>query len=555
MQARINGDAGSRTFPGQLHYSFFLLLIFIAGAAVRLYRIADQVVLDDEWHALNAVQYHDFKWIFTHFGAAGNADLSIPLALLYEFQYQLIGLNEILLRWPMLLAGCAAILVVPHMLRHWLSKPERLMLAALLAISPLLIYYSRFARPYSILAVLESGALLMAWHWWQSHRLKYGVAWVLLAAFSAWLNAPALMVVMSPFAWFGLLAARDAVRARDWTGILRLTALGSALLAVLVVLLGPPLATQPEAILGKAGRHFIDWETLPWALSLASGSARMWIVVSLGMLSLLGFAVLFQRDKDFGRFLLVTSLFALLVLVVSGAAFSVHGNVFLRYIIGLVPFYLSFIAIGLVDATSRIVRRLSLPLVMNAVGLVSAIIVLVIAGPIRDWPLRNNQFVTHQYYHFHYNQDRNRYTQWVDSWYQTEPFYEEIAALHKDGEALIVEAPWYLESYTNPLNLQQEVHRQRVQIGFINGLCAGPLYGELTTAQPGMKFRNFVYLQELLDGTRTADYLVLRRRGMPEKTRVIEMDFDKCEQAVRAQFGEPWRESEFALVFRINPQR
>ena len=115
-----------------------------------------------------------------------------------------------------------------------------------------------------------------------------------------------------------------------------------------------------------------------------------------------------------------------------------------------------------------------------------------------------------------------------------------------------MEAPWYLESFNNALHLRQDVHGQRVQVGFVTGLCAGPLYGELRTGQPGMKFRNFVYVQELLDGSREADYLVLRRRSMSETARVIEMDFAKCEQAVRERFGDPWRESENALVFRLN---
>jgi hypothetical protein len=141
----------------------------------------------------------------------------------------------------------------------------------------------------------------------------------------------------------------------------------------------------------------------------------------------------------------------------------------------------------------------------------------------------------------------------MDEWFQAEDFYQEIAARHADGKAVIVELPWYMESYANPINRQQEAHHQQVLIGFINGVCAGPLYGELTSGQPGMKFRNFVYLQEILDGTRSADYLVLRRRGMSKLSPVIEMDFNQCEQAVRIKFGEPWRESEYALVFKINP--
>ena len=548
MQAWGDGDATGGASLTKLYYRCLLFLIFLAGASIRLYRIGDQVVLDDEWHALNAVQYHDFGWIFTHFGGSNH---SIPLALLYELQYQLTGLNEILLRWPMLMAGCAILLILPYMLRHWLSRPERLVLAALLAISPFLIYYSRFARPYSVLVVLESGALLLAWHWWKSNQLRYGVGWVLLATISAWFNTPALMVVTAPFVWFGLLATLRAMRVRDWTGLKKLAAIGIAMLVLLAALLGPALVTQPGAITRKVGRHFIDWDTLPWALSLASGSGRVWVFVSMGLLSLLGLRVLLRRDKEFTRYMLATGLSAVLILIVTGAAFSVHGNVFLRYIIGLLPFFLSCAAVGLVHATVQIVHRAGLPVAMNSVALVIAMVVLVVAGPIPDWPLRNNQFVTHQNYHFHYNWERNRYRLWMDTWYQAEPFYEEIAAMHDEGEAVIVEAPWFLESYTNPINLQQEVHQQRVLIGFINGVCAGPLYGELTTGQPGMKFRNFVYLQELLDGTRTADYLVLRHRGMPEKTREIEMDFNKCEQAVRARFGEPWRESEFALVFRI----
>lgn len=547
MNALSGGNPIRHSYVTRLQYWSLLLAIFVAGSAIRLYRIADQVLIDDEWHALNAVQHHDFAWIFTHFG---DSDHSIPLALLYELQYQLVGLNEVLMRWPMLLAGCIAILILPHLLRHWLNRPERLVLAALLAISPLLIYYSRFARPYALLAVLEPAALLMAWHWWNNSQLKYGLAWVLLAALSAWLNMPALILVTAPFAWFGFLSVKNALKTGDWSSLQRLTAIGAVMLFLLAGLLGPPINTQAGAIMSKAGQHFINMETLPWALSLASGSGHVWVYAPVGLLSVLGAVTLYRRDQDFGRYMLVTCFLAVLALIVTGAAFALHGNVFLRYVIGLTPFFLACVAVGLVHVTSGIVQRTGLPTVVNSALLMFVVFVLLATGPIPDWPLRNNQFVTHQNYHFHYDWERNLYTQAMKGWYQAEPFYDEIAANHAAGEAIIVEAPWHMASYSNPINLQQETHRQRVKIGFINGVCAGPLFGELNTGQPGMRFRNFVFLQELLDGTRSADYIVLRRRGMPESARVIDMDFDQCEQAVRAKFGEPWRESEFALVFR-----
>lgn len=554
MHGWSNNDHRGQAFLSKLNYQLLFFLIFVTGSLIRIYRIDEQFVIDDEWHALNAVQDHGFAWIFTHFSKANGADYSIPLALLYEFQYQFTGLNEILMRWPMLLTGCIGLLVLPYLLRPWLSKPERLLLAALLAISPFLIFFSRIARPYSILAVTEPAALLMAWHWWNSNQLKHGVGWVLLATFSAWLNLPALIVVTAPFAWFGLLASRKVFQTGDSTDLKRLTVIGVVMLVLLSVLLGPALATQPETIITKAGQDSIDGGTLPWVLSLASGSGHIWAYTSLGLISFVGLGVLFQRDRGFAKYLSISSLLAVLILIMTGATAMMHGPVFLRYVIGLLPFYLSCAAIGLLYVTTYIVRLAGLPAWINKPVLLVALVTLVMAGPVPDWPLRYGQFVTHQNYHYHYNQSLNPYTQTMNSWYQVEPFYEEIAALHKAGEVLIVEAPWLMESYFNPLGLQQDVHHQRIRAGFINGVCAGPLYGELTTGQPGMKFHNFVYLQELLDGSQTADYLVLRRSGMKEEIRAIESDFDKCEQTVRAKFGEPWRESEFVLVFKISPE-
>jgi len=133
---------------------------------------------------------------------------------------------------------------------------------------------------------------------------------------------------------------------------------------------------------------------------------------------------------------------------------------------------------------------------------------------------------------------------------KVEAFYAEVAQLHPRQDAVIIEAPWYLESNFNTLYLSQRVHRQRLIIGFIGGLCAGPLYGELTSDRPGFDFRNFAWLTDVLAGRISADYLVLRRAGI-EGARKIDMNFDVCEQAVRERFGPPWRGSENALIFKL----
>jgi hypothetical protein len=51
-------------------WAFFLLTVVIGGF-LRLYLIFDQVLLDDEWHALHFSINHSLWYLLTHFSRAG----------------------------------------------------------------------------------------------------------------------------------------------------------------------------------------------------------------------------------------------------------------------------------------------------------------------------------------------------------------------------------------------------------------------------------------------------------------------------------------------------
>lgn len=529
-------------------YLGLLGLLLIAGAAVRLYGIDAQIVIDDEWHALNAVQRFDAGWIFTHFA---QADISIPLALLYELQYHLYGLDEVWMRWPMLVAGIAAIVLLPWILRPWLSPRERLLLAALIAISPFLVYYSRFARPYMLLALLEPAALLLAWRWWTAGRATDAAGWAVCAALAAWLNAPALAVVTAPFAWFGLLALWRVRHPEGRAQLFRLFLVGLVMLVPLGILLGPPLLNDYANVAAKAGQHLVHAGTLDWALSLAAGSGSTWVYRAVGLLALLGAIGLFRRDPAFARFLGAVTLLAMIAVSLVGAAYVREGPVFLRYLVGLLPFFLACVALGVSSLADGCARLLALPPASRPMLAATAIPLLALAGPMTGWPLRDSQFVTHLNFHFHYDPTRNAIVRYLDQWYVEEPYLAEIAAAHPDGDAVIVYAPWHLESFYNALVLDQAVHGQRLRVGFVGGVCGTRLYGEVAPGNPGMRFENFVFLEDLLTGRRSADYLVLRKRHMDPDARPIELNFQECERRARDAFGEPWRESDYTLVFSL----
>ena len=272
---KTGGMATENPFSGKPGANFWAAasLIFLFGAFLRLFRVGQQVILDDEWHALNAVQDHDYAWIFSHLG---HADHSIPVTLLYEFFSHTIGLSEMSMRFPSLLAGILAIVLLPWLWRHWLERGESLFFAGLIAISPFLVNYSRIARPYALLALLAGASIILAWRWWQaapgSERRLNGFSWFACTLLAAWANPVSLAVTAAPLLWFAGCASGSAWRHRNYRPVLRLASMGLTLFACVTLLMYLPLSNDLASLAVKSGLHRVNAGTLLEAASLFSGS-------------------------------------------------------------------------------------------------------------------------------------------------------------------------------------------------------------------------------------------------------------------------------------------
>jgi len=530
--------------------SFYLIataLILLAGALVRCYRVGDQIILDDEWHALNVVQNTGYAFIFSHLG---HADHSIPLALFYEWLSHGLGLDEITMRLPSLIAGVAVIVIFPLLLRPWLSRDERLVAAALLAISPFLINFSRVARPYSLLTLLAACSLPLAWRWWKNAHRGFGFAWYVCIVLAAWLNPLSLAITLAPFLWFGVEAIIAGVAGKGWRPLFRLFFLGTAALATVVGLFWEPFSTDFISLVIKSGMDSTNPDTWIVVLSLFSGSGYDAMVLIMSLAALAGLIILWLRAGMFSAYLAFVALLSGLVVAKTGAQWINYGLVPARYLSGLLPVFIALAAITLVSVAGWLQRLLHLPAIALHGLTLLAVLILLLTGPMRSWDMQHSQFVHHLANQFDFKPSRNAILQAHES-LQFEPFYTEIAKLHPRHDAVIIEAPWYLESNFNPLYASQRIHGQRVLIGFVGGLCAGRLYGELRPEVPGLKFRNFVWLTDVLSGTVSADYLVLRRTGI-DGARPIDMKFQVCEKAIRERFGAPWRTTGNASVFKLD---
>jgi hypothetical protein len=439
---------------------------------------------------------------------------------------------------PLLLAGIVAIVALPWLFRNWLKPGECLLLSALIAISPLMVNYSRIARPYSLLFLLAGASIVLAWLWWQNRDRTSGILWAFCAIFAAWLNPVSLAVTTAPFLWFigSKLAHRAPPGARP---IGHSLVMGVAIALGTGLLLYAPFSNDFASLAVKSGLHQVNAGTIVVAFSLFTGSGFMLVSALMVGAAAAGWISLKRRDRHFAWYLAVIAVSSTLAVVMTGAEWISEGIVLARYLIGLLPVFLALASIGLVMIFGRRADVL-IPVVLLA---------LFLAGPLPQSNAGHNQFTHHMAAQFDYKQSRNPISAALAG-IEAEPFYREIAELHPAGDAVVVEGPWYLESNWNALPLYQAEHRQVLKVGFIGGSCAGSLYGELQSGIPGLEFRNFVFLEEVVEGKAEADYFVLRT-GFPQGYRDFEAELETCGQLLRDAFGPPWRSMPSALVFRL----
>src|SRR5262245_17782232 len=97
IQAEVAATKTWSVFTTWLYRDWVLVAAILVGAALRLYQLGEQIIADDEWHALHAVRDLRFGAIAAYFGAA---DISIPMALFYSAVANTFGLSEMMMRAP-----------------------------------------------------------------------------------------------------------------------------------------------------------------------------------------------------------------------------------------------------------------------------------------------------------------------------------------------------------------------------------------------------------------------------------------------------------------------
>lgn len=436
----------------------------LAASVPRLYGLPGQILLDDEWHGLSWVIAHGGWDVVSSFNPRDN---SSPLLNLYaRLLLDTVGWSELTLRLPTLAAGLATPALLPLLARRDVGDRAARFFAFLLVISPLLVFYSRYWRSYSIVALLGFCSLWALHRWSRSASPRHAVAYVTLSILAVWFHLFALVAVFAPLGTLLALriaARRRPTRLRPAPGVLAIAAVG------LVAAAGIALVLLP--VFGKGGRlpwaaGRIDAAAVGEALLLLSGSGATVAALVFGVMSALGARALWRSQPALVAMFTGTLAAYVVALGISRPAGAEWGLILIRYSIVLVPIALLLAAVGLDRVTARITPRWAAAAV--AWG---ALVTLLALGPFRTIYDPPNNFTNHGAFQISYApidwdapEGSSRLHGEALRASDIPEYYRLLSAL-PDVQS-IVEYPFDAANFNDRFYYYQHFHRKRVLAGY-----------------------------------------------------------------------------------------
>jgi hypothetical protein len=421
---------------------------FLAGAALRLWNLPDQILGGDEVHAVRTALNRTLPEILITYQVTDNC---IPLTALYKLWMGAgFAVTEMVLRLPVLLCGLAALLALPAAFAGRTSRRTELAYRWLVAISPALVLYSRIARSYMPMVLLSFGAVMAFEAWWRTRSRQAGAAYLLLGGLAIWFHLGAGPIVAAPF----LFAAGDALIQRRYLGrnLRDLVLVVVGVLAVLSLFLLPARHSLLALIASKRSEHAVPWgDVLPGLLRLQAGTAAGWLAVIFWVAAAIGLARLFRAERRLALYTAVVAgghVAGLLILSPMGLA---NPIILARYLLPVLPFVLLWVA-----AAFGCPWKNEEPAVLRwSLGAAVTLFVMALAaaGPFADPFVRRTSFLHHNDFVAFHRPYRRMPAAAAPRFYRR---------LH--GET-VLEAPWvYAWESNRTFYLYQQVHGGRVVV-------------------------------------------------------------------------------------------
>jgi len=523
----------------------------LIGTCLRLEQVATQVLIDDEWHAVHQFIARIPREMFFDFGYA---DYSIPLGIFDWYQAQWWGVSELTLRMPMIVCGLATLVVLPLYVAARLGRPTAAIFALLLAISPLLVIFTRMARPYAITLLfgwVAHGAY-QKYHVAARGQLTAGATYAFAAALATWLHPVVGPFVVAPLLW-GLAEVRRAPTADRRAALLRWLILAVATGALTAAVVLPPLLAHPMSLAAKGGIDVPGARTLVGVWYAWLGTPSTVAVVACISLAAYGAPIVWRAIPAARTGALGIAL-TLLLVVATGPMWSHLPVTVSRYLLPFVPLLLLAVAAG----TVRVAALIAIPpsAVRRALALLTLLLpvgLLAVQSPLAPLLRYPNSQTQHLVNYIDFRPDQNPYLPQFEAM-PLSPFWASLAA-RSPGSLRIAAAPFYFESYDWDAPRWERLSTQTVVPGYLTGLCAGSRSGEMPR-DSRYHFANAVHLADDDDlDAKEIDFVAWQKPyilSVGGHSESIGADTTSCESVLRAKFGPPVFEDSHIIVFPVS---
>jgi hypothetical protein len=512
----------------------------LLGAWLRLDQFLDQTLIDDEWHAVHQIMLSSPSRFMLSFG---HADYSIPLTLLYWLQAQWFGLSELGMRLPMMIAGLATVALFPLALRKELGDRMVIAFAFLLASSPMLIAFSRMARPYALTLLFSFCAYACLARAVRGGKLRFNFAagYVALSALSLWLHPITGPFLVAPLLalWWNCLHKQEG--SLSVYSLLLLSAATALLMAVAIL---PPLLSDPAALTGKSGIDSVKTETLTgvWYAWLGTGNTAV-VVVAL-CLAALGAPVIYKDSKVIRWGLLGLALTGL-VIVVTRPAWIFNPLTFARYLLPSLPILLLLVSAGFVRLMGR-----RLPIGATVIAGVIAVFSWSLSSPLLAQLQLPNSNSLHSVSQVDFRAPKNPIMPYLKK-FPVSPFWNSLSK-QPPGSINIAVAPFRFESFDWPAPIWESVSKQRVVPAFLSGTCEPWLYGN-TPNNARFRFRNAIQVGDAASLQRAnVTYLAFFRAARNLMEKPASPYLPQCETWMRNHYGTPYFDDASLVVWKVD---
>jgi hypothetical protein len=374
------------------------LLPLLAGALLRLWNLPAQVMGGDELHAVRDALAQPLSTLLTTYQTNDNC---IPLTALDRLLL-VVGapLTEMRIRLPVLACGLLAVVLVPWAAERggWLGGRQALLFRWLVALSPVLVLYSRIARSYLPIVLFGFGALAAFERWWRERRRRDAALYAVLAALAVWFHLGAAPLVGAPF----LFAAGDlALARRPDSGSrkrdLRDLALLALALALLVALfLVPAAPSLAHLVAGKRREQVVPVASWLHVLRLQAGTGEALLAALFWGAAAAGAVLLVRARPRLGLFTLVAAAGQVAGILLLSPLALAYPLALDRYLLPALPFALFWVAVALGHPWWP--RQARTGAALQLVAAFAFLAALAATGPFADPAFRASPFSHHNDY-------------------------------------------------------------------------------------------------------------------------------------------------------------